>query len=657
VETGEEEAGAATVLAVRGGLSRALHFWRSPSDQPRWARPALLCIAALAAFSYAYGNTGLNLETFYAAAVRSMSESWHNFFFASFDPWGTVSMDKLPGSFWLQALSLRIFGFHLWALVLPQVVEGTLTVLVLFRVVRRVAGAGAGVVAALALAVSPVTVLLNRGNVSDTLLVLLLVLAADAALRASTSGRWQPLALAGVWVGLAFQAKMLQAWLVLPVFAAIYIMAAPLQSMGRRCGHVVVMGLAALVVSISWMSAVALVPAHDRPYADGSCDNSVFSQVFLYNGTDRLTGNTLDQPGCRLTSPPVLTAARHPITKGVGTVSVSGGLGKFLSGTFGRLDAWLFIPTVVALIGLLRWRRGQPRNDPLRAATMLWTGWLVLTWLFFNESSSLNSYYLSALIPPMAALCGMGLAAAWHHRLTARAVRVALGLAALAAAVHGLALLPANAGVRGWVLGVTAVLAVGTIALLASSWREGSGPAWAMPATFGFAVAAVLIGPAWASATSVAADLGPFDTPYQAVALTNLLHHTAETSLVTAPARTRFAAGFPGFVAPESAETSAAVSFDILVTGREFLPVGGFTGRVPTPTLSQFIAEVRAGKIALVDVAVQPLTTNPDLLWARTHCARVLKGPLATYRLDTVRYQRYICPSDPLGAIVLPSVP
>ncbi len=158
----------------------------------------------------------MNLEPFYGAAARSMSQSWHNFLFGAFDPWGTVTVDKLPGALWVQALSLRLFGFHLWAIALPQVVEGALTVLVLYRAVRRVAGAGAGLAAALVLAVSPVTILLNRGNISDSLLILLLVLAADATTKALMTGRVGSLVMAGFWVGLAFQAKMLQAWLVVP---------------------------------------------------------------------------------------------------------------------------------------------------------------------------------------------------------------------------------------------------------------------------------------------------------------------------------------------------------------------------------------------------------------------------------------------------------
>ena len=298
-------------------------FWRSPPDQPGWARPALLLVAALAALSYSWGSGSAMLETFYGAAVRSMSQSWHDFFFGAFDPWGTVSVDKLPGSFWVQALFVRLFGFHIWAVVLPQAIEGTLTVLVLFRAVRRVAGAGAGLVAAVALAATPVTILLNRGNISDSLLILLLVLAADATTAAVMTGRLRSLVLAGVWVGLAFQAKMLQAWIVLPALYLAYILAAPVASLERRVGRVALSVLTVLAVSLSWMCVVSLVPAHDRPYVDGSCNNSVFSQVFLYNGADRANGNLLDQPGCsrppvgRVTSPSG-GGATHALEKGPG---------------------------------------------------------------------------------------------------------------------------------------------------------------------------------------------------------------------------------------------------------------------------------------------------------------------------------------------------
>jgi hypothetical protein len=243
-------------------------FWQSPDDQPRWARPALLAVVALAALAYAWGLDTAALEPFYAAAARSMSMSWHNFLFGAFDPDGTVTVDKLPGALWLQALSLRAFGVNTWAFVMPQVVEGILTVLVLFRAVRRLAGPGAGLLAALVLAASPVTVLLNRGNISDSLLILLLVLAADATSLAITTGRSRTLLLAGLWVGLAFQAKMMQAWLVLPALWLAYLIASPAR--GRRFGHVALATVVTGIVSVSWMLAVTFVPAHDRPYVDGS---------------------------------------------------------------------------------------------------------------------------------------------------------------------------------------------------------------------------------------------------------------------------------------------------------------------------------------------------------------------------------------------------
>src|ERR1700733_8828538 len=234
---------------------RCLTPWRSPADQPAWARPALPAIAVVAPLADAWGRAGASVEPFYGAAARSMSESWHDFIFGAFDPAGTVTVDKLPGALWLQALSLRVFGFHIWALILPQVVEGVLTILVLYRAARRLAGPAAGLTAAAVLAVTPVTVLLGRGNVSDSLLILLLVLAADATSAALLSGALPRVLLAGVWVGLASQAKMIQTGLALPALAAAYLLAAPAARLRTRCAHVALAGLVTVVISLSWMTA------------------------------------------------------------------------------------------------------------------------------------------------------------------------------------------------------------------------------------------------------------------------------------------------------------------------------------------------------------------------------------------------------------------
>ncbi len=589
-------------------------FWRSPADQPGWARPALLLVAALAALSYTWGIDNATLETFYAGAVRSMSESWHNFLFGAFDPWGTITVDKLPGAFWVQALSVRAFGFHVWSLALPQAVEGTLTVLVLYRAVRRIAGAAAGLASAVALAATPVTILLNRGNISDSLLILLLVLAADAATEAFMTGRLSHLLVAGAWVGLAFQTKMLQAWLVLPALYLAYLLAAPVPTLSRRLGHVVLSALVALGVSLSFMLLVTAVPAHDRPYVDGSCNNSVFSQVFLYNGADRLTGDTLDQPGC---SPP--PAAVRGQSAGLGdTVALPRGPGRFLNGSFGRDVDWMLLPAAMAFAAVVVTRRREPRTDALRAAALLWAAWLFFTWCFFASSSLINSYYLAALAPPIAALCGMGLTVAWRRR-DRRATRAVLLGTVAAGTAYTFSLLPASAGVRLWVTASVIVLALAAVAvtawsLLPAPWR------WAADAAVGLSAAALFVGSGWASATVVAAELGPFDSPYQSAALSAQDRAASAQEAAIAAELQRVAARVPPSVSVITNETSSASSIPILDTGREFLPVGGFSGRVPSPTLAQFVGDVRAGRVAVVLVAVAPRTRNPDMLWVLAHC-------------------------------------
>ena len=366
-------------------LRRRLQFWRSPADQPAWARPALLAVTALAGLAYAWGINSAYLESFYGAAARSMATNWHNFFFGAADPWGTVTVDKLPGALWFQALSLRVFGFHVWAIVLPQVIEGMVTVLVLYRVVRRVAGPGAGLLAAVIMAGSPTVILLDRGNISDTLLILLLVLAADAVTRAYTTGRLRPLLWAGVLVGFAFQTKMLQAWLVLPALFAAYLLAAPTASFLRRLRDVALSAAVTIAVSLSWMTAVTLVPASSRPYVDGSCDNSVFSQVFGYNGLARVgVSGVFSHAGCHPPSQWIVNLARYSAQKQLTTIGDTAAWDRLLHGPFGHDGAWLLLPALVSAIAVFVQRRRQPRTDPPRAAVVLWMTWLVFLFAFFS---------------------------------------------------------------------------------------------------------------------------------------------------------------------------------------------------------------------------------------------------------------------------------
>ena len=147
---------------------------------------------------YQLGQNGY-ANTYYAAAIRSMLDSWHNFFFVSFDPGGFVTVDKPPLGFWLQAASAKIFGFSPFSILLPQAIAGVLAVLLLYILVKRHFGITAGLLAALALAISPISVVTNRNNTIDSTLVLVLLLGAWTVMRAAETGKLRWLLLCAVW--------------------------------------------------------------------------------------------------------------------------------------------------------------------------------------------------------------------------------------------------------------------------------------------------------------------------------------------------------------------------------------------------------------------------------------------------------------------------
>ena len=598
-----------------GGRAR---FWRSPEDQPPWARPALLTIAALAGLAYGWGMNGAALEDFYGAAARSMSSSWHDFFFGAFDPGGTVSVDKLPGALWPQALSLRIFGFHVWAIVLPQVLEGVLTILVLYRAVRRLAGPLAGIVAAAVLATSPVTVALNRGNVADSLLILLLVLAADAtsaALSEAPPARLRTLLLAGVWVGLAFQAKMLAAWLVLPALAAAYLLAAAPPRLRTRLGHVALAGGVTVVVSLSWMTVVSLVPAHERPYVDGTQNDSLFSQVFEYDGLSRLGRSN------------VFAGAGHPaqflvrLAEGSApTHRAAPGVSRLLSGVFGRDDGWLLPAAVIAAAAILleRRRARADRRDPLRAAVVLWGTWLVVLWAFFSAGGYPNSYYVAALSPATGALCGAGLALAWRcrgHRAAPAALAGALGCCV----GYGIYLLRGATAVPGWLAPAAAVLGVaGAVALWAPRRGDG-GNSFRPPAraVVAFAVVCALLLPGVTAALMVTRGLGPFAAPYEPASATISRARARSTRAVDEQVVDQLASTYDAPI-PLATDSSILAAPFILAMGSEVLPIGGFQGGVPSPTLARLQRYIAAGEVRAFLVPVH--SDDPRIEWIHAHC-------------------------------------
>jgi 4-amino-4-deoxy-L-arabinose transferase-like glycosyltransferase len=403
-------------------------FWRSPAGQPPWARPALLGIAAIAALLYARNITQAGLAPFYSIAVKSMSVSWKAFFYGAFDPKATITIDKLAGSFLPQALSARIFGFHPWSLALPQVIEGVISVLVMYRVVRRWAGPVPGLLAAGIFAATPIAASMFGHSMEDGALTMCLVLAADSWQRAVMDARLRSLIWAGVWVGLGFQAKMLQAWMVLPALGIGYLLAAPV-GLGRRLWHLGVAGLVMLAVSLSWIALYTFTPAADRPYVDGSTDNSAIAMVFGYNGVERFgisfPGSVVGfgAGGGRVGAADLPTGSvAVPGGRGAvqrynagGFLGSSGGWTKLVDARFGPQIGWLYPLALLTLIAGLAWRARARRTDQLRAGLVMWGTWLVTFGVIYSVMNNIpHTAYMASLAPPLAALSGAGMVLFWR---------------------------------------------------------------------------------------------------------------------------------------------------------------------------------------------------------------------------------------------------
>ena len=252
-----------------------------------------LALAPVLALSAVLGTERLSqngyANVFYAAGVRSMLGSFHDFLYASFDPGGLVTIDKPPLSLWVQVLSAKLFGFSHPSLLLPEAIIGVLGVAALYGALRRPLGLPAAFGGALALAVFPSYVAVSRDNGVDPFLILLLILACGCALRAIRTGGWPSLLASAAFVGLAFNSKTLAAYLVVPGIALGYLLCAP-APLPRRLLKLIAAGVMLAAVSLSWIALVELTPPSQRPYVGGSIDNTESNLTLGYNGLGRVEG-------------------------------------------------------------------------------------------------------------------------------------------------------------------------------------------------------------------------------------------------------------------------------------------------------------------------------------------------------------------------------
>jgi 4-amino-4-deoxy-L-arabinose transferase-like glycosyltransferase len=394
-------------------------------------------------------------NAFYSAAAQAGSVSWKAFFFGSFDAGNSITVDKPPASLWLMALSVRLFGLSSWSILVPEALCGVAAVGVLCATVRRWYGPVAGLIAGAVMALTPVAVLMFRFNNPDALLVLLMVLAAYATVRAVESGHTRWLVFAGALLGFGFLTKMLQVFLVVPALALTYLVTAP-HPLRRRIRQVLLGGLAMLVALGWWLSIVELVPASWRPYIGGSQTNSILELTFGYNGFGRITG---DEVGS---------------VTGGGPAQASGGmwgatgLTRLFNAENGGQVSWLLPAALILLVVGLAFTRGLPRTDRTRAGFLLWGGWLVVTALTFSLMAGIfHPYYSVALAPAIGGVVGMGVTTAWRRRDKAGMLTLAAVIAVTA--IWSAVLLGRSSAWLPWLTPLVLIVGLGAAAVLVAA--------------------------------------------------------------------------------------------------------------------------------------------------------------------------------------------
>jgi 4-amino-4-deoxy-L-arabinose transferase-like glycosyltransferase len=609
-------------------------WWRAGVQGAAWERAALLTLLGGSAVLFMWNLSASGwANAYYSAAVLAGSKDWTAFLFGSFDASNAITVDKTPGALWVMSLSARIFGFSSWSVLLPQAVAGVASVWLLYLTVRRRAGPMGGLIAGAVMALTPVATLMFRFNNPDALLTLLLIGAAYATLRAVevASTRW--LLLAGAAIGFAFLTKMLQGFLVIPVFTAVYVLAAP-TTIWRRIWQVAAAAAAVVLSAGWWVALVMLWPAASRPYIGGSQTNSIIELILGYNGLGRLTGEEVGQVG---------GGGAGPFSEGAGWL-------RLFQGELASQVSWLLPVALVALAALLWARRRAPRTDLRRAVALLWGGWLVTTGLVFSLMQGIfHSYYAVALVPPIGALTGMGVAEGWRHwhRPGVRAAMAAtLGLSAAWTAV----LLARSPGWNPWLAPVViaatlasgaalvlvtnqgrslrlATVAAGSVVLLMAS-AVGSIATAAQPHTGAIPTAQPTVqdtpgarggpggfangrgsfgggGPGFPGGPPVGGQLGPNGQPPLGRdgfarggpggngGIGGLLDAT-ETQPELVAALQSNASAYRWVAATTGSNNAAGLA---LSTREAVMGIGGFNGSDPSPTLAEFRAYVAAGEI------------------------------------------------------------
>ncbi|UPK04014.1 glycosyltransferase family 39 protein [Bradyrhizobium sp. 170] len=573
---------------------------------------------------------------YYAAGVRSMLDSWHNFIFNAFDPAGFVSIDKPPVAIWLQVASAKLLGFSALSIMAAQVMAGLAAILFVYILVRKYWGGTAGAIAALSLALSPINVAVDRSNNTESCLILVLLAAVWLGMRAAETGRLTTFCAAMAAIGIGFNVKMGTALVLAPVLALTFSLARPGAPVTWHVQRQAIAGIVLIAVSLSWAAFFDLTSVRDRPYAGSTKHNSMLELALVHNGAARFVamsapaGKPANSAASGETAP-ATAEVRQPVMTDDSPV---GPLRLFRPRAAAQF-AWL-LP--LALAGLVlawsdAWGAGTPVSRRISAG--VWTGWLVMYWIVLSFAGGLiHTYYVAVLGPPLAVFSGIAVAGLWSRWKAGKPGRIYLPLVIVTTAVWQLYLCMApSEGIGSDWLSLTWLTSIGIATICAATLyalpQQGSRFAKLFA---GASIGALLVAPILTTASVVlrrpniaapvanmTALLAPSDT--ERVALRTSRLEAARQKLSNYLIANRETAKF--LVAVPNANVAAPL---IISTGLPVMAIGGYLGDDPilTPSDIERLAAERQLRFLMLGgytlaPAKQAAALEPIARWVRAN--------------------------------------
>lgn len=524
----------------------------------------LSLLALTSGFVYLFDLASGARSEYYAAIAHSMSFNFSNFFFGALDPAGTITLDKIPGSYWLPAIFVKLFGFSTWAVNAPNAIATVTLVIIVAITARRIATTTSpqyatliSMIAGILVAATPIVAAVARSNQPQSMFLLMLALAIDRAIVALQTASRKQLIFAGLWIAAAFQMYMIEAWAIWPALIVAWLVI-PNRKFGKKILDLAIAGPISAVASTLWLIIVSVVPAANRPYIGGTYSNSAWEMVFGYNALGRFGGSSTDY---RSFTPPF---------------SGNAGWDRLFNSQVGGQIAWLIVPTAIALIALFVWRKLNPQ-------LMFLAGVFVVMFAMFSMVAGMHQFYTSALALPMGLILG------WFVLMAIEESKQWLLLAGgLLSAIWIWWNSTMYSGYFAWVPYIGALMVVALLMILVFAKytaKTNRAMAWLFAATLALTPAV------WAVDTiNHPSSINPVAGDGSAIGMGggnfggNLMQELAPNELIAY--LKNHVVGEPKYLlAVFGAQSSAPI---INSTGASVLPIGGFDGSDPAPTLEQF---------------------------------------------------------------------